>query len=154
MADKQRHKEYAWEGEWREWNTTTMTLKVARQYVRWACELYGVKPPRVKSHTTRDCSYSQGSLISFRTDQINCGTALHEAAHHISGAIFGDAIEHHAPEWLAIYLWLLIEAQYCPRSALFASAAAKGLQWVPLWQVSPKRLSRGRIIKRLKPPAR
>lgn len=160
MADRQRRAVYAWESGWRDWNTTTMGLRRAREYVCWACDMYNLCAPRVKQHkpAAYDRSYSQGDLISFRDDEINAAAALHEAAHYITGRIFGESIEGHAPEWAAVYLWLLIKARIAPRTALCASAAAKGVQWASLWSVSPKRLARRfpnyHDAKRLTAPAR
>lgn len=147
MRDPQKHRVYAWEAEWHDWNHSGLTLKECRDVVRWACHKYGVKPPRVAQHDGRAYSFSQGdpfNLISFRRDQKNAAIALHEAAHHISGKIFGNTIADHSPEWMGIYLWLLEGFRVAPRIALHASARAKRIRWVATWGVSPKRLRRRR----------
>lgn len=176
MRDPQRARVYAWEGDFADWNADTIKLKTCRAYVHWACALYGLRPPAVKSHGGKELSFSQtlmrtfrdgttahvvyprGSVISMQRGQLNRAIVLHETAHYIADNVFGLNAEEHSPAWLAIYLWLLIKARIVPRSALFASARTKKLRWLPLWQVSPRRLARafkGRRVKcRLKPPAR
>lgn len=163
--DPQKKRVYSWEGAWADWNSHTISITVARKYIRWACHLYGVPYPSVKQHHTQEYSYSQGytdgpagTLISIAHGQCNRAIALHEAAHYISDWIFGSSVPPHSPQWLAIYLWLLVEARIAPRIALLASAKAKKIRWVPLWQVSPKRLARyphqRPPKKKAKPPAR
>lgn len=143
--DSQKRRVYAWEGEWGDWNRRTCNLKEARGAIHWACEKYGVKPPRVTQHDGNAYSFSQGDVISFRRDQVNPAIALHEAAHFISGRIFsGGDMQDHGPEFVSIYLWLLEGYRVAPRSALHASARAKKIRWVPTWTMSPKRLQRKR----------
>jgi hypothetical protein len=149
-ADPQKRRIYAWEHAWADWNRTTCTLREARAVVHWACGKYGIRPPAVKQHHTMAYSESQGhpvNIISFRArDQINPAVALHEAAHHICGAIFGEDTDmaDHSPEFMGVYLWLLEGYRVAPRTALHASARARGIRWVPTWVVSPKRLQRRR----------
>lgn len=149
--DRQQKKVYAWESQWCDWNTSTMNLREARAVVGYACRKYGVAPPSVTHHGGTAYSYSQDSRISFRKDQKNAAIALHEAAHYVCDRIFEDPaetksrLEDHGPEWMGVYLWLLEGYRVAPRIALHSSAAAKGIRWVPLWTISPKRLRRGRV---------
>lgn len=153
MKDPQRKRVYAWEGGFCDWVRSTLTLAEARAVVRWACDKYGLPCPTVSQHMHAGDSYSQadgsvtkGPLISFKAaDQKNPAVALHEAAHYIHDAIFGDKGVHHSAEWLGIYLWLLEGYRVAPRTALLASARAARLRWVAIWTVSPKRLQRGRV---------
>lgn len=138
--DRQQQRVYAWEAQWADWNAGHLSLRGARSVVRWACKKYGLPPPVVKQHPGKAYSFSCGSLISFSKGQRNSAIALHESAHYIATHIFGNSIEHHAQEWLGIYLWLLEGYRVAPRIALHASAKAKGLRWTPTWVVSPKRL--------------
>lgn len=158
VKDPQQQRAYNWEGGWADWNSHTLSLTRLREYVHWACALYGLKPPAVKAHKGNAYSWSQGNVVSFQYSQMNRAIALHETSHYICDQVFGLEIEGHSPEWLAVYLWLLIEAGVAPRVALCASAKAKGLRWVPLWQVSPKRLAglaqQYHTKKGLKPPKR
>jgi hypothetical protein len=140
--DPQQSRVYAWEGQWKDWNRRTITLKAARSLARMACEEYGLKPPRLTTHAGKAYSYSQGDLVSFEEGQVNRAIVLHECAHYITGAIFGDAIAHHSPEWMGCYLWLLVRFHIAPRIALEASAKAKRITWMPLGTMSPKRLKR------------
>jgi hypothetical protein len=148
LKDPQQRRVYAWEAQWADWNARACTLGKAREYVSWACGLYRVKPPRVRQHPGNEYSFSQGDLISFNHSQVNRAIALHEAAHYICDHLFDVGDQHHCREWFAIYLWLLIKARIAPIIALFASARAKRIRWLPLWQISPKRLA-GRAGKKL-----
>jgi hypothetical protein len=132
---------YAWEGGWADWCRRTMNLKQCREVVRWACEKYGVKPPRVTRHAGTAYSFSQGSLISFQADQQNAAIALHEAAHYICDLLVG-AKEEHSREWLGIYLWLLEGWRIAPRCALIASARARRLRWAAPWRMAPSRIGK------------
>ena len=147
--DPQRARVYAWEHEWCDWNRSTLTLREARAAVHWACDKYGIHPPAVKQHAGAAYSFSRGepaNVISFRYDQRNPAVALHEAAHYICGVLFGEVTDmaDHSPEWMGVYLWLLEGYRVAPRTALYASAKAKGIRWVDTWVVSPKRLQRQR----------
>lgn len=150
MKDPQRKRVYAWEGHWCDWVRNTLTLRKAQAVVRWACEKYGLRCPVIRQHDGTADSFSQADggpgglpLISFRaSDQKNPAVALHEAAHYIHDAIFGDKGAHHSPEWMGIYLWLLEGYRVAPRRALHASAKTARLRWVATWTVSPKRLQR------------
>lgn len=142
--DPQLSRAYKWEASFIDWDRSTRTLGEVRGIIDWACLTYGVRPPRVTQHPEYYASFSQDRLISFNRWQRNPAVALHEAAHFISDAIFGDTIAHHAPEWLGIYIWLLEAYKVAPRAALHASAKAAGLRWLPASVISPKRLRRGR----------
>jgi hypothetical protein len=146
-TDPQKAKVYAWEHEWADWNRATMSLRETREVVHWACSKYGIDPPAVRQHRGTAYSYSCGApinVISFRLDQRNPGVALHEAAHFICGALFGETTDmaDHSPEWMGVYLWLLEGYRIAPRTALHASAKAKGIRWMATWAMSPKRLRR------------
>lgn len=147
MRDPQKKRVYVWENEWFDWCRGNLNLSECRAVVKWACDLYGLKTPRVAQHDDRSYSYCQMDpkpLINFRSDQKNASVALHEAAHYICDTIFGGDLEDHSPQWMGIFLWLLEGARIAPRTALHASARAKKIKWVQTWLVSPKRLGRRR----------
>lgn len=148
MRDWQQRRVYAWEDQFENWNRSGYTLKECRKIVHWACKKYGLPPPSVRQHEGKAASYSYAGdrpVIGFNTTQKNAAVALHEAAHYICDRIFGPKLEHHSPEWMGIYLWLLEGWRVAPRTALHASAKAKRIKWVATWLVSPKRLRRGRV---------
>ena len=147
MKDPQKKRVYAWEAQWFDWNRSNLTLKECRTAVKWACDHYGLPPPRVTQHHTNaytSCTTGPKSVISFRVDQKNAASAFHEVAHYICDKIFGFKMESHGAHWMGIYLWLLEGARIAPRTALHASARAKKIKWVQTWLVSPKRLGRRR----------
>lgn len=156
--DPQCHLVYDWEGQWAHWSARTCSFTKAREFAKWASQLYGLKPPKLQQHSSQELSYSQEGLISLQRDQVCPELTLHETAHYICDHMFDVGDAHHAPEWMAIYLWLLIKARIAPPIALRASARAAGIKWIPLWAVSPKRLAKSagkRISQRkLREPAR
>jgi hypothetical protein len=142
MRDIQRDRVYSWEGDFHDWNVRSLSLREARRVIHWACDQYGLIPPSVMQHDGRALPYSQGAKISFNRKVVNPALALHESAHYICDEIFGTRLAPHCPEWMAIYLWLLEGYRIAPRTALHASAKARGIRWLPTWTVSPKRLYR------------
>lgn len=144
MKDPQQKRVYSWEGDWLDWNRSSLTLAECRATVKWACDKYGLKTPRITQHVGNEYTFFQDGRISFRHDQKNAAIALHEAAHYVCDEIFGHKIEHHSPEWMGVYLWLLEGYRVAPRTALHASAKARRIKWVQTWLVSPKRLGRRR----------
>lgn len=139
--DPQGQRVYNWEGRWKDWNRSTLTMEEMTDVVRWACRQYGMVAPRVKGHRGKDYSFSQGDLVSFNFADRNPAIALHESAHYITDAIFpNERLAHHSPQWAGIYLWLLENYGVAPRIALHTSAKAAGIRWVVTWVVSPKRL--------------
>jgi hypothetical protein len=145
-ADTQRDPVYAWEGQWRDFNRTTMSLKKVRGIVSEACGKYGVPPPKVVQHFGKALSFSQGDVISFNWDQKNAAIALHESAHRICDFVYGDDMEHHCPEWMSIYLWLLLDHRLAPKQALLMSAKWHGIKWKPIWRSAPKYLKKKRAV--------
>ena len=128
---------YRWEDEWPAWNRNHVSLRVCRKAIRAACKWYKVEPPTVTQHDGRGLAFSwpkqhrismQGGEHA-RIGGKNIATALHEAAHHIAYAIYGERLQDHGRTWLGIYLNLLERAGIAPRVALEASARAHGLKW-------------------------
>ncbi len=141
MADH-RDAIYAVEGEFLDFNRSTITLKEARAVIEAACKLYDVTPPVVKHHPGKAYSWSDGSTISFNYDQRNTAICLHEAAHHILGVLRPEVTEHHDPQWLELYTWLLLHFELMPRVAWFAALRKHGLRNVVPSRMSPKKLRR------------
>lgn len=137
--DSQQDALYEWETKWRDWNINSLTLSECRAAIRTACARYKVRPPAVKQHNLRSLSWSipypAPGWISLQAvgprgrGGKNLATALHEAAHHIVYALFGNRPSDHGPTFLGIYIWLLVEAEVAPASALYPSARAAGLKW-------------------------
>lgn len=137
--DPQKDALYTWEDQWRGWNLNSLTLPECRAAIRTACARYKVRPPAVKQHNTRAFSWSipypTPGWISLQAVGArnwggkNLATALHEATHHIVYALFGNRPSDHGPTFLGIYIWLLVEAEVAPASALYPSARAAGLKW-------------------------
>lgn len=131
-ADPQQSAVYAWERTYADWNRETLTLPGVRGFVQAACHEFGIEPPSVKTHKGKQYAYSWGDKTSFNAEGKNPPTALHEAAHYITDTLLGTAIEPHGPEWLGVFMWLLLEAKVAPRPALEASARSHGLKWLKL----------------------
>jgi hypothetical protein len=130
-SDPQQDSIYRWEGSWKAWNRAELTVTECRSAIAWACDQYGVAPPRVKQHAGKSYPWCdvEKRVVSFSLKGKNVATALHEAAHLIVSDIFGDRVQDHGPTFLGVYMWLLETAGVAPRIALHATAHAHGLKW-------------------------
>lgn len=135
-ADPQQKRVYAWEREWIDWNTNTLSIQQCRQIIEQACELFGVDPPTVRSHKGRYWSWQQEDLIDLQDSgddspgygQMNKAVALHEAAHYIHWKRGGRG-QTHGPTWLGIYMHLLQKFRVAPWLALWVTASVRKLKW-------------------------
>ena len=135
MDDRQKDAVYAWEGAFRASGARSLTPAETRGIIRQCCRFYGIQPPRIKlmPRNAREWSYyhSADEVIAMNWHQCNPHIACHEAAHAILDAWDDDGdAEDHGPEFLGIYLTLLVEHRVAPSSALEASAREMGLTWV------------------------
>lgn len=120
---------YAFEYAWADWRRKTLTLKEVKAGIRRACRLYGLRPPRVGTHPGNAYSWHCDGRISFKRRHMNPAVALHETAHYITDALFGDSPEDHGVAFQGVYFWLLTQAGIAPASALQAGAREHGLKW-------------------------
>jgi hypothetical protein len=72
----------------------------------------------------------------------NDAVALHEAAHAIIWHRFGHKRIDHGKAWLGVYMWLMVEHQVAPQTALEASMSEHALEWDPIAESSPRNLGR------------
>ena len=135
--DPQRDRIYRWEDSWAPWSINSLTIRQCRDWIEAACRLYGVEPPRVTQHRTREYSYchtTQG-VISMQGGRHggrgakNCAISLHEAAHWIVFQRFHESTQDHGPTFFGVYIWLLENSRIAPRVALQASARHEGITW-------------------------
>ena len=161
MADPQQTRVYKWEGEWVDWNRASASALAIRKAIRTAERAYAVPKMKIwlvknnRSVCRMDGRSGKGlrlptfydpstHAIHIRPRHRNIATALHEAAHGICDAFFGN-VDHpefpaHGPLWLGIYLNLLIAAEVAPKNALIASAKQRGLKYAPLGKISPAKI--------------
>lgn len=146
--DPQEQRAYAWENSFTKAAKPAYTPAEMRAAVERACRSYRVPAPQVhcvkrdKRNGKLLTSYSQADcrLIQIRPRHMTLDVALHEAAHFICDWILGWDLEIHGPQWLGIYMNLLVRFRVMPVSALIVTAKEKGLQWTPLWRVSPRHI--------------
>jgi hypothetical protein len=131
VSEKQARKIVNWESEWLLWTREYLGLNSCRALVKWACDLYDVKYPKVSQHHKPHYSLAipKKNLISMWVEQRNHAIVLHEAAHHILHELHGNDFHDHGPEWLGIYMYLLEQAKLAPKIALTSSALEHGLVW-------------------------
>jgi hypothetical protein len=115
MTDKQKKKVYGWEDGWIDWRSGKRLSEAdVRYWVRWACKLYGITPPKVRFHARQfgGTSYYQPGdhFIEFRRRHMNVWSALHEAAHAITDTLLGDNLEGHGPQFVGTFATLLAAA--------------------------------------------
>ncbi len=143
MRDPQRTNTYAWEDGWMGSNARALSISGARNWVRWACGQYGVKPPVVRGHRRvygGTSFYDPNThAIEFRKRHLNVWVALHEAAHAICDTLL-EVEEAHSPQWLGIFIALLDKTGYAPYVALTASAESFGLRHIPRGKIGPRKI--------------
>jgi len=138
----QTQRVYRFESGWRDWNHGYLTLPQTRRVVHAALAHYGL--PRIPVYQHRELGvayyvkFSNKPRISMPRDLFNVPIALHEASHHICDTLVDAELAEHSPEWLGIYLHLLVNARIAPRAALEAGMKAARLEWAP--QMTPSRL--------------
>lgn len=159
--DTQKHRVYAWETAFRSFNENNAPRRRLRRLIRAAERRYRIPPSRISfaNRVRRAKKYAKiaseydPEVHSIRlgwNDQ-NYAIALHETAHAIVDSLLGYDFEPHGPQWLGVYLELLEWAKVAPREALYASARAYGLDWVPAGRIGPRairRAYRGVIAKK------
>jgi hypothetical protein len=136
MAD-QRENIYRFEDDFPGWSRNQLTLAECRTLIRSACAAYGVPAARVRQHHQRSMSWCipATGLISLQArgpqnrGGKNAATALHEAAHHIVYALYGNRVDDHGPTFAGVYLALLVKANVAPRAALEAQMRYRGVKW-------------------------
>lgn len=148
LKDSQKEKLYQWESEFPYWHLPQLSKKDCIKSIRWACDLYKVPYPKKIGFHPNKYGYSISVdlpqyRISLQTNGMNAATCLHEVAHLIHGYITGQGTisghEDHGPEWLAIYVWLLIKAGVLSRRAVECSLRDIGLKWIdPASRLSPR----------------
>jgi hypothetical protein len=133
--DPQKRRLYAWEDGFRSFDEPSLLTHEVERVVRRCCRRYGVPSPAVRfmPWARREWSYHEvggkRELIVFNRQHCNHAIACHEAAHAICHARFGAAAQDHGPEFVGVYLDLLILHSVAPRVALEASLRAKRLTW-------------------------
>lgn len=131
---------YAFEYAWSDWRRKTLTLAEVKAGIRRACRLYGLRAPKVGTHPGNSYSWHCDGRISFKRKHLNPAIALHETAHYIADALFGDSPEDHGDVFQGIYFYLLLQAALAPEVAMQAAAREHGLKWRLLTPDTVKRL--------------
>lgn len=138
--DPQKALLYAWEDSFWGWNYNLVKLGKCREVIRFAANMYGIKPPSVRSHRKVSMSWSipQSREISLQSKGsipgkggLNYPTALHEVTHQIIWDYYGTTVQDHGPEFVGVYMWLLSQAGIVPYEALTASLDAAGIAYQP-----------------------
>lgn len=150
MADSQQQAVYAWERQWRAWNTPSCSQPDARRVIRWAERLYRVPPVSISFYSKNKANgvwmpsnYHAVRHIALRPNHVNPAVALHETSHAITHHLFGwdpPDMEPHGPQWLGIYMLLLERLKVAPRVALESSARDYDLKWVGPGWIGPRKI--------------
>jgi hypothetical protein len=146
MRDQTR-RVYAWEQSFGDWNIDALSDRAMRRLIRKAERLFRAPPSKIVTRRNMFevafCAATERgrTAVVVGRHTHNAASALHEIAHAITWKRAGvNRVAPHGPEWLGVYLTLLMRAGVAPRSALYASARAKGLRWS--MRLVPKRLKR------------
>jgi len=129
--DPQKHLIYEWEDGFRSFDERTMTREQVLRLVRRICRQWRIPAPRIRflPKSKRQWSYVEDDLIAMNYEQCNEAIVAHEMAHYVVDQSYPVPPEVHGPEFMAIYLEMLVFAQVAPRTALCASLLEKGIEW-------------------------
>ena len=130
--DRQKAALYAWEETFRCFNEHILTREETCKVIRRCCKQYSVGQPIVYflSRDKLEWSSCHGTEIYLNYYHCNYASACHEAAHYILRLLdHEDDTEYHGPEFVCLYLDLLVREKVAPRSALEASLEQAGIEW-------------------------
>ena len=130
-ADPQAAHLYAWEKAWREWNHSNLTIAECREVARRACVYLKIPQVRLTFRRTphySECDYATGQIAINTRLHKNVATICHEVAHRAVFLAHGE-IAAHGPEFVRVYMRLLLRARLAPRSALIASLKHYGVEF-------------------------
>lgn len=131
--DPQKDALYAWEDTWRYFGERTCTRAQARRFVRKLARIWRVPMPTMRflRRGVKEWSSMTGPLMVVNYDHCNEAILAHEMAHYVTDSNYDVlTIAAHGPEFVGVYLEMLLEAQVAPRVALEASLRDKGIKWV------------------------
>lgn len=130
--DPQKPLIYAWEDGFRSFDERTMTRAQVRRLVSRICRKWRVPLPRIRflPKGYREWSYIEGNLLAMNYSQCNEAIVAHEMAHYVVDHSYPEGtFEIHGPEFVALYIEMLVYAQVAPRVAIVASLIDKGIEW-------------------------
>lgn len=131
--DPQCKRVYKWTWQWFDWNRRTLTDKEVKAVIKKACEVWDIHQPRFIGFCPKKapCSVYNDDDQSLRMlpDHCNPATVLHEVAHHIVHVRLGTKYQDHGPEWLGVFLDLLVAFHVAPEDALVSSLKHRRLKF-------------------------
>jgi len=80
------------------------------------CKYYNVTEPRIvisRKYAPHDGDYVHQTITLYSGRGDNPGVCMHELAHHVTDELY-EAVEHHGPEFMAIYMHLLDKWCFIP----------------------------------------
>lgn len=130
--DPQKHLIYSWEDQWRFFGDRSLTQAQARRVIKRLARQWSVPMPTLRflRRGVREWSYVQGQVLALNYEQCNEPIVCHEMAHWVMDHEYPVGTFHtHGPEFMAIYLEMLVYMEEAPRVALCASLLARGIEW-------------------------
>ena len=130
--DRQKDAFYAWEETFRCFNEHILTREETSKAILRCCKHYSVEQPSIYFLSRYELEWSSchGTEIHLNYYHCNYAAACHEAAHYILRSLdHDDEAEDHGPEFVCLYIDLLVREKVAPRSALEASLEQAGIEW-------------------------
>jgi hypothetical protein len=116
-TDPQRDNLYWMEAEFNGWWGLARSPRSALEgFAIAVCKYYKVDPPRIiisRKPSKHDGDYLHGEVTLYIGKGDNPGVLVHELAHHVVDELYAD-VEHHGPEFMAIYMHLLDKWRILP----------------------------------------
>lgn len=100
----------------------SVPLRELRTIAKFLCRQYRVPPPKIISYEAPDHRYgfAIGDEIHLNRHEkslgVNTHTLVHELAHYVCDRFYDTDVEHHGPEFAAIYGWMLDRINVLPRN--------------------------------------
>jgi len=98
----------------------TATRRTLELLTSEVCTYYGINEPALRFINTRrnqhSAWYDHEIVLNRARDGANGWTLLHELAHVIMEEFYLGEVEHHGPEFVAVYMHLLDRWNYLPNT--------------------------------------
>lgn len=133
--DPQKHLVYKWEDQWRYTEDNLLTQDETRRLLKRCFKVYDVRPPAIRFLPKACRKWSEYDIdedvLTMSHSHCNHFIACHEAAHVIVHRNFGEEAQDHGPQFVDIYLDLLVREQVGPRDALEYSMHCLRIESLP-----------------------
>ena len=152
--DDQRERLYRWERDapllkpfWK----ATLSLEACADLAARASDLFGLLPPKIGDGRGRLHACESNGTLKLPKWARSEAVVIHEAAHYVTGHVYGQGSAWHGPEFVAVYLAMLarllgLDFDALKRSAFDADLYVRTARVIePVTEREARRLARVRV---------